>query len=275
MYLCFKFLGNIIVVTLVELEEDNRQFTLLDTWIDSLMDTDDEAVRLTSSFNFSHFDTNKVMGFFDFRNLLWNVNEIQFNHSSCFEAIACHQPDNTIVECDYYYYQKRPNCSEIYETEIRLGKEWHHTELPVNRFVPVVFDSSRGGEKFVHLSPCIGDVTVVVEDLDGRGAAVDVPTVYLVGTDSKLELTAPVKYRSAYEHGLILYKLVTNMTEIPNSFLTKEAYIEITDHPISAIDSKSSKTFVKWKRPSCVKNTRFTAGKSVFHKVGYIMLRTI
>ena len=79
----------------------------------------------------------------------------------CFEPIRCHQPNDVIdiVECDYHYYLKRPNCSDIPETSIKIGNKWHDTKLPINKFQPVVFDSSGGREEFVHLSPCPDEVT--------------------------------------------------------------------------------------------------------------------
>jgi len=83
----FKFLGQVYVITLVEQEDDTRAFSLIDTWIrPDRIRSDDVAVYLTTSFNFSGFDVSKkVVGFFDFRSLLWQAEELTFTHESCFE----------------------------------------------------------------------------------------------------------------------------------------------------------------------------------------------
>ena len=129
---------------------------------------------MTSSFNFSNFDTLKVVGFFDFRSLLWSAEEMHFEHSSCFEPLACVEVEASRVNCDYLYHQRRSNCSEIYETKIELGGVWHHTELPVNKYLPKVFDSSGGRSKELHLSKDPRSISIVIEDLDGMGASVKV-----------------------------------------------------------------------------------------------------
>ena len=142
-----------IQIVLVELETDTRHFELLDTWIDSV---NSDTVKLKSSLKMSNFDANQTFGFFDFRGLLWNFEDIEFQktHETCFEPISCFLISYGQIECSFNYYQKRENCSDIYETEFYLGNEWHFSTLPVNRYTPMVFDASHGKQNYVHLSPC-------------------------------------------------------------------------------------------------------------------------
>ena len=83
----------------------------------------------------------------------------------------------------------------------------------------------------------------------------------------RIPLESPAKYQSAYEHGLIYYKMAQNATDFPPSFFESDVFLEIIDHPISAIDSKRSVSLVKWKHSECGNAKSAAKGKSVFHKV--------
>ena len=121
----------------------------------------------------------KVVGFFDFSPLLWDVKQLEFKDENCFKPIKCQRSnlDEKYIECEYNFYQKRESCGDIFETKIKLGKNWHKTQLPVNRYVPKVYQSAKSESNDVFLSSCVDDIAVVIEDLDGLGASVKVPTV--------------------------------------------------------------------------------------------------
>ena len=64
-----------------------------------------------------------------------------------------------------------------------------------------------------------------------------------------------------------LFYLAQNSTDFPESFFSRDVFLEIIDHPISAIDSKKSKSLVRWKESDCAMKKSKIKGKSVFHKV--------
>ena len=82
-----------------------------------------------------------------------------------------------------------------------------------------------------------------------------------------MPLVSPEKYQNAYEHGLIYFTLPPNSTDFPETFFSRDVFLEIIDHPISAIDSKKSKSLVRWKESDCAMKKSKIKGKSVFHKV--------
>ena len=94
-----------------------------------------------------------------------------------------------------------------------------------------------------------------------------VPTVTLVGTSKSLELISLPEYQTAYQHGLILYIFNDTQSALTEDFRNNEVFIEIVDHPISDIDTKKSRTKVKWKSTQCDVKKNASAGKSVYHNV--------
>ena len=56
-------------------------------------------------------------------------------------------------------------------------ENWRKTQLPVNCYAPKVYQSAKSESNDVFLSSCVDDIAVVIEDLDGLGASVKVPTV--------------------------------------------------------------------------------------------------
>ena len=118
--------------------------------------------------------------------MLWNATKATFNNS-CFEFNTIEEINDKNVELQFYYFIERAECQHLTQVEFTLNDQHFRLAMPVNLHAPKIFDPSNNYRNHVKINKCQPNVSIIVEDLDGRNAALSAPDVYLTSGPNRID----------------------------------------------------------------------------------------
>ena len=194
--------------------------------------------------------------------MLWEKTFAEFNNT-CFEFVSIVEINDKNLELEFYYFIKRGECQHLTQVEFILNQQHFRLDMPVNLHAPKIFDPSNNYRNHVKINKCHPNVSIIVEDLDGRSAALSPPSVYLTSGPNRVDFQSENQQTDDFEHGLMLF-----IGELDGFDMESDSVLYLEDKPISKFDGKQSKYIVDWTEVNCkIKPKSPVKGKAVFHRV--------
>ena len=159
--------------------------------------------------------------------MLWQRTQAVFN-STCFEFVGFQEINDNSVELSFDYFIEQTNCQNLIVTNFGINNQNFRLNLPVNLHAPKIFDPSNKYSNRVKLSSCQSNISLIVEDLDGRNAALSPPEVYIQSGPNRIDFVLETGEDHKFEHGLMLF-----VGQLSNFDKKSDAVLYLRDNPIS------------------------------------------
>lgn len=159
--------------------------------------------------------------------MLWQRTRAVFT-STCFKFLDFEEINDNTVELSFNYFIEQTNCQNLILADFGINNQTFQLNLPVNLHSPKIFDPGNKYSNRVKLSSCQPNISLIVEDLDGRNAALSPPEVYVQSGPNRVDFQLETTKVDAFEHGLMLF-----VGQISDFDKKSDAVLYLRDNPIS------------------------------------------